>query len=124
MDVQRDSSQLEDNGDNVPSARPIANVGKRFYTWATLGTFAGASFLVSGLWALLKRLNIPTSTSEAWPLLFSVIIIVAFAFASEPEQTTRSHQKIQKGLVTVGNALLVYFAVVGGTAVVTKIVGT
>lgn len=76
------------------------------------------------LWALLIRLKVPTSTSEAWPLLFSVIVIVAFAFASEPEQITRRHQKIQKGLVTLGNALLVYFAVVGVAAMVKGVVGT
>lgn len=123
MDVQRNRSQVEENADFVPSTRPVANVGKRFYTWGTLGTFAGASFLVSSLWALLKRLNVPTSTSEAWPLLFSVVVIVAFAFATEPEDTTRTHQKIQKGLVTLGNALLVYFTVVGATAMVTAVVG-
>jgi len=123
MDRQRNDSRLEENGDFVPSARPVANVGKRFYTWATLGTFAGASFLVSGLWALLKRLNVPTSTSEAWPLLFSVVVIVAFAFASQPEHTTTRHQKIQKGLVTAGNVLLVYFTVLGATTIVTQGVG-
>lgn len=124
MDGQRNRSQVGENGDFVPSTRPVANVGKRFYTWATLGTFAGASFLVSSLWALLKRLNVPTSTSEAWPLFFSVVVIVAFAFASEPEDATRRHQKIQKGLVTLGNALLVYFTVVGATAMVTGVVGS
>ena len=123
MDSREDNSQTEEKGDNVISARPVANVGKRFYTWATLGTFAGASFLVSGLWALLKRLGAFNANSEAWPLLFSFVIVVAFAFASEPEHTTRMHQKVQKGLVTLGNALLVYFAVVGGTAVVTRAVG-
>ena len=112
-----------ENDDNVPSTRAIANVGKRFYTWATLGTFAGASFLVSGLWALLKRFNTPTCSSEVWPLLFSFIIIIAFTFASEPEHKTNTNQKVQKGLLTVGNALLVYFAVVGATGIVSRVVG-
>ena len=124
MVKQRNFSQVEENSDFVPSARPVANVGKRFYTWATLGTFAGASFLVSSLWALLVRLDVPTATNEAWPLLFSFLVIAAFAFASEPEQHTQRHQKIQKGLVTFGNALLVYFTVVGAAAMVTGVVGT
>ena len=123
MDRQRSDSHLEENSDLVPSARPIANVGKRFYTWATLGTFAGASFLVSGLWTLLLRLNQSVFTSEAWPLLLSVVVVVAFAFASEPEQKTSRHQKVQKGLVTAGNILLVYFTVLGATTVVTQVVG-
>jgi len=113
-----------ENDDNVPSTRAVANVGKRFYTWATLGTFAGASFLVSSLWALLKRLNTPTSNSETWPLLFSFVIIIAFAFASQPEHKTYTHQKVQKGLLTVGNALLVYFAVVGATGIVNRVTGS
>ncbi len=124
MDKLSKDSPILENGDNVPSARPVANIGKRFYTWATLGTFAGSSFLVGSLWALLKRLNVPTSSNEGWPLLFSFLIIVAFAFASEPEYHTRRHQKFQKGLVTIGNVLLVYLTVVGGTVVVTRGVGT
>ncbi len=120
MDSQRNDSQLIENGDFVPSARPVANVGKRFYTWATLGTFAGASFLVSGIWALLMRLDQNVFKSEAWPLLFSVVVVVAFAFATEPEQITSRHQKIQKGLVTAGNILLVYFTVLGATTIVTQ----
>jgi hypothetical protein len=123
MDVKSVRNQVEEDGDLALSPRPIANVGKRFYTWATLGTFAGASFLVSSLWVIAKRLSIPFSSSEAWPLLFSVVVMVAFAFATEPGQPTRIHQKIQKGLVTVGNTLLVYFTVVGGSAVATGIIG-
>ncbi len=120
MNQQRSNSELKENGDFVPSASPVANVGKRFYTWSTLGTFAGASFLVSGIWALLMRLKETAFTSEAWPLLFSVVVIVAFAFATEPEEITSRNQKIQKGLVTVGNILLVYFAVLGATTIVTQ----
>ncbi len=41
----------------------------------------------------------------------------AFALATEPEsQRTKAHQKVPKGLITLANALLVYFAVVGGSA--------
>ncbi|MFX1266011.1 MAG: hypothetical protein ACFFH0_11565 [Promethearchaeota archaeon] len=124
MGQRINGNQVKENDDNVPSVRAVANVGKRFYTWATLGTFAGASFLVSGLWALLKRLNISNCNSEVWPLVFSFIVIIAFAFASEPEHKTYIHQKVQKGLLTIGNALLVYFAVVGATGVVSAIAAT
>ncbi len=124
MNVQPEQERAPEDGDSQKSERPIANVGKRFYTWATLGTFAGACFLISGIWALFKRLWGTTFAGEAWPLLFTVIIIVAFAFATQPEQKTTWNQKIQKGLVTLGNVLLVYFSVLGASTVVTQAVGT
>ena len=118
MNTQSTTTQFEQDDDFTRSARPVANVGKRFYTWATLGTFTGASFLVGGLWALMNRLNVPSCKSEGWPLLFSFLVIAAFAFASESEFATKRHQKVQKGLLALGNALLVYFIVVGGSGVV------
>jgi len=124
MDKSAEAEELQENGDFQMSERPIANVGKRFYTWATLGTFAGACFLVSGVWALLTRLTDNFFTSEAWPLLFTVVVVVAFAFATEPEQKTSRNQKFQKGLVTIGNVLLVYFSVIGASTVITQIIET
>jgi len=124
MNVQPTRENAPEDGDSQKSERPIANVGKRFYTWATLGTFAGACFLVSGVWALLTRLTDNFFTSEAWPLLFTVVVVVAFAFATEPEQKTSRNQKFQKGLVTIGNVLLVYFSVIGASTVVTQIIAT
>ena len=115
---------LSENGDFQQSARPVANVGKRFYTWATLGTFAGACFLVNGIWSLFQRVWGNTFAAEGWPLLFTVIVIVAFAFATQPEQRTTWNQKLQKGLVTLGNVLLVYFSVIGANTVVSQAVAT
>ena len=123
MNSGENINQMEKNSDNTQSTRPIANVGKRFYTWATMGTFAGASFLVGSIWAILNRLDVPSANSEIWPLIISTVIIIAFAFATEPEHKTLKHQKFQKALITIGNILLVYFAVVGGTTVVTQITG-
>jgi len=117
MNTQSTTTQTDEDEDFTRSSRPVANVGKRFYTWATLGTFTGASFLVGGLWALMHRLNLPSCENEGWPLLFSFGVIVAFAFASEPEVATKRHHKVQKGLLTLGNALLVFFIVVGGSGV-------
>lgn len=102
--------------------KPIANVGKCFYTWATLGTFAGATFLVSALWRMLKLLEILELEFEhpGWPLLFSAIVIIAFAFATEPvSQKTTPGQKAQKAIITLANTLLVFFTVVGGEAAAT-----
>jgi len=108
-------------GDFDPDESPVANIGKRFYTWATLGTFSGAAFLVGGLWQMLKLLEFGglEFTHPGWPLLLSAIVIIAFAFATEPvsQKTTRG-QKAQKALITLANALLVFFAVMGGTATV------
>ena len=113
--------QIQDTGDFAQDSSSTANIGKRFYTWATLGTFSGASFLVGGLWQTLKRFEIGglTFAHLGWPLLFSAIVVVAFAFATEPEQQTATHQKIQKVLIALANTLLVYFTVIGGTAIVT-----
>lgn len=124
-----EEAKKENQGDKdfQKSRKAAANIGKRFYTWATLGTFAGACFLVSGIWAICKRLCDGTFTNEAWPLLFSVIVIVAFAFATEPtdpDEKTSTNEKIQKGLVTLGNVLLVYFSVVGANIVVSQVVGS
>jgi hypothetical protein len=108
-------------GDFDPDDSPIANVGKRFYTWATLGTFAGATFLVSGLWQVLKLLEIGQCqfTHPAWPLLLSGIVIIAFALITEPvSQKTTISQKGQKALITLANTLLVFFTVLGSTAAV------
>lgn len=110
------------SGDFDKDDSPIANVGKCFYTWATLGTFAGATFLVSAIWQVLKLLEISECkfTHAGWPLLLSAIVIIAFAFATEPiSQTTTRAQKAQKGLITLANTLLVFFTVVGGAAAVT-----
>jgi hypothetical protein len=110
--------QKQGPADFTQDTRPVANIGKRFYTWATLGTFSGASFLVSGLWQTLKGFKIGgvEFTHPSWPLLFSAIVMVAFAFATEPEHHTTIHQKVQKALITVANTLLVFFTVIGGTA--------
>lgn len=96
--------------------RPIANVGKRFYTWATLGSFAGATFLVCSLWDVCQRLGGPGFEHEKWPMIFSVVVVGMFAFATEPskKQHTNWNQKIQKGLIAVANILLVFFMAVGG----------
>ena len=108
----------EEDDDFKRSRRPVANVGKRFYTWATLGSLSGAAFLVGAMWTTIKRLGLPGAQNEALPLCFSLLVIAAFAFASQPEYKTLRHQKIQKGLVAVGNALLIYLIVVGGTATI------
>ena len=101
--------------------RAIANIGKRFYTWATLGTLAGATFLVGGLWQMFQRFGGETFKAQTWPLIFSVIIIGLFAFATEPSkaQRTELHQKFQKALIAVANMILVFFTVVGGTTIIT-----
>ena len=100
---------------------PIANVGKRFYTWATLGTFAGATFLVSGLWQVLKLLELGKCqfTHPGWPLLLSAIVIITFAFITEPvsQKTTISH-KAEKVLITLAITLLVFFTVIGSAVAV------
>jgi hypothetical protein len=109
-------------GDFDPDVRRVANVGKRFYTWATLGTFAGASFLVTAIWQILQRLGTGEDqfTHLGWPLLLAAIVVILFAFATEPkaQKTTRA-QKTQKALITVANTLLVFFAAVGESAIVT-----
>jgi hypothetical protein len=110
-----------DSGDFAPDTRAVANIGKRFYTWATLGTFAGAAFLVGSLWQILRSVGGSVFEHLAWPLVLSVLVLTVFAFATEPgSQHTKRHQKVQKGLITLANALLVYFAVVGGSALLTK----
>ena len=110
-------------GDFDPDESPVANIGKRFYTWATLGTFAGAAFLVGGLWRMLKLLDFGhlEFTHPGWPLLLSAIVIIGFAFATEPvsQKTTRG-DKAQKGLITLANTLLVFFTVIGGTEAVSS----
>jgi hypothetical protein len=124
MNNSAEAEELPENGDFQMSNRPAANVGKRFYTWATLGTFAGACFLVSGIWAIFKRLWGTTFASEAWPLLFTAVVVVAFAFATQPEQKTTLNQKIQKGLVTLGNVLLVYLTIIGANIAIAQAAGT
>ena len=117
-----DEQPRNNTGDFALDARPVANIGKRFYTWATLGTFSGASFLVSGICQTLKGLEIGglQFTHLGWPLLFSAILVIAFSFATEPEvQITTKPQKVQKALITLANTLLVFFAVIGGTAAIT-----
>jgi hypothetical protein len=111
--------QKEDFGDFQQDKRATANIGKRFYTWATLGTLSGASFLVSGIWRMFKSLKIGgyAFTDHCWPLLFSAVVVVAFAFATEPGRETTIHQKVQKALITVANTLVIFFTVIGGTAV-------
>jgi hypothetical protein len=113
------AQQKQGTADFAHDVRPVANIGKRFYTWATLGTFSGASFLVSGIWQTLKGFKAGgfAFTHLGWPLLFSAIVMIAFAFATEPEHLTTVHQKVQKALITVANTLLVFFTVIGGTAI-------
>jgi len=104
--------------DFTRDSKPVANIGKRFYTWATLGTFAGASFLVSSLWQVVQNIGVPDGKEKWVPLILSAIVVGAFAFATEPAQKTAVHQKAQKGLIAVANTLLVFFTVVGGNALV------
>ena len=110
-----------ETGDFGLDDSPIANVGKRFYTWATLGTFAGATFLVSGRWQELKLLEIGECqfTHPGWPLLLSAIVIITFAFITEPisQKTTISH-KAEKALITLAITLLVFFTVIGSAVAV------
>ena len=113
------NNQAGDNGDFTPDTSAVANIGKRFYTWQTMGTFAGASFLVASMWQVLRSMGGDFFSHLAWPLALSALVIVVFALATEPRsQQTARHQKVQKGLITFANALLVYFAVVGGSAIV------
>ena len=102
--------------DDVPDKKSIANVGKRFYTWATLGSFAGASFMVCSLWEVFQRFGGEAFKDQKWPMIFSIVVVGMFAFATEPseDQHTTWNQKIQKGLITVANILLVFFMAVGG----------
>ena len=121
--MNQNQQEKETSGDfNKDEKKPIANVGKCFYTWSTLGTFAGATFLVSGIWQVLKLLEIGECkfTHLGWPLLFSAIVLISFAFITEPEsQKTTGGQKAQKAVITLANTLLVFFTVVGGPKVVT-----
>ena len=121
MSSKNITQPVVEDDDFVKSSRPVANIGKRFYTWATLGSLSGAAFLVGAMWTVVKRMEFPGAQMEICPLCFSFLVIVAFAFASQPEYSTQRHQKIQKGLVTVGNAFLVYLIVVGGTGVINGI---
>jgi NADH:ubiquinone oxidoreductase subunit 5 (subunit L)/multisubunit Na+/H+ antiporter MnhA subunit len=112
--------QTANTGDFAADVSKRANVGKRFYTWATLGTFAGASFLVMAIWHILRRAAGEASTFNhvGWPLLISAIVIIGFACATEPKaQQTLRHQKAQKCLIAVANTLLVFFAVIGENAI-------
>lgn len=52
--TEQNTKQTKKTGDFDEDPSPAANIGKRFYTWATLGTFAGAAFLVTGLWQTLR----------------------------------------------------------------------
>lgn len=115
------SQPVERDDDFVKSSRPVATIGKRFYTWATLGSLSGAAFLVGAMWTVIKRMGLPGAQMEIYPLCFSFLVVVTFAFASQPEYPTQTHQKIQKGLVTIGNSFLVYLIVVGGTGAVSGI---
>ncbi len=119
--TKKNTEQTTKTGDFDEDLSPAANIGKRFYTWATLGTFAGASFLVTSLWQTLKSFQIAGYGFEnlGWPLVLSASVIILFAFASEPKsQTTTRADKAQKALITVANTLLVFFAVIGGTVLV------
>ena len=120
------AQQKHGTADFAQDVRPVANIGKRFYTWATLGTFSGASFLVSGIWQTLQGFKAGgfEFTHLGWPLLFSAIVMIAFAFATEPEHHTTIHQKVQKALITVANTLLVFFTVIGGTAILKGVPAT
>lgn len=116
---ERSESGESKSGDFKSDTSGIANVGKRFYTWATLGSFAGVTFLVSSTWEILKDLK-PGElvfVNNGWPLAISFIVLFGFALATEPEsQTTTNAQKIQKLFITCANALLVYFSVLGASA--------
>ena len=104
--TEQNTKQTKKTGDFDEDPSPAANIGKRFYTWATLGTFAGAAFLVTGLWQTLKSFQIAgyDFAGLGWPLVLSASVIVLFAFASEPKsQTTTRADKAQKVLITVAN---------------------
>ena len=104
--TEQNTKQTKKTGDFDEDPSPAANIGKRFYTWATLGTFVGAAFLVTGLWQTLKSIQIAgyDFSGLGWPLVLSASVIVLFAFASEPKsQTTTRADKAQKVLITVAN---------------------
>ena len=54
-------------------------------------------------------------------LTLSALVLTVVALATGPKsQRTKPHQEVQKGLITLANALLVYFAVGGAGAILAE----
>ena len=103
-------------GENQPGLQKatgtLATTGKTFYSWATLGSFAGAATAVNIVWMTLKSLEVSWANSNLVPLTVSLCIMALYGVFSEPDDHTTwllRGQKIIQGLM---NGLLIYSAVV------------
>ncbi len=97
----------------------VAGIGRSFFSWATLGSFAGAVTTVNIIWATLKSLEITWANSNLVPLTASLFIMAVYGVFSEPDEPTIWRQKGQKTIQGLVNGLLVYSAVVGISVTIT-----
>ena len=91
----------------------LATTGRSFYSWATLGSFAGAATAVNIVWVTLKSLEISWAGSYLVPLITSLCIMAAYGILSEPDERTTWWQRGQKTVQGLMNGLLIYSAVIG-----------
>lgn len=102
--------------------RVLTNTGKQFYTWETIGSFAGATGVVVLIWNVLKHISPDTFVSEIVPFGASFFVMIAFALLTEPPkkvEPTTWRQKGQKMVITIVNSFLVYSAALGFNSTVT-----
>jgi len=105
------------NSNSPQQLAPLANAGKQFFTWSTLGSLAGTVALVTLIWNVLKGLQFGGYDfgSNYAPFGLSLIIMGIIALLSEPDEKTTWRQKAQKAVITIANGLVVYAATVGLT---------
>jgi hypothetical protein len=97
----------------------VAVSGRAFFSWATLGSFAGTATAVNIIWMTLQSLDIAWASSKLVPLIASLCIMAVYGVFSEPDELTTWWQKGQKVIQGIVNGLLVYSAVVGISVIAT-----
>ena len=97
----------------------VAGTGSTFYSWATLGSFAGAATAVNIIWVTLKSLEISWADSNLVPLTASLFVMMVYGIFSEPDESTTWWQKGQKTIQGLVNGLLIYSVVVGISVTIT-----
>lgn len=100
---------------NVTATR--TSIGRQFYSWSSLGSFAGSVSAVTIVRQVAQSLELEAASNNWFSLVVSLIVVIIIAFATEPfgsdDGVTAKVNIFQKTVQTLFNSLLVYSAVIG-----------
>lgn len=89
-------------------------VGQHFYSWSSLGSFAGSVSAVTIVGQVARSVGLGAADNNVFSLVVALVVVIGIAVATEPfVRGARRVDVFQKAVQTIFNALLVYSAATG-----------